>query len=228
MNGWVNNREAGDLRRHRAHCDVIVMYFISKKRMVINHIDTVHVYTINRGPVNSTHKWPVTRKMFSIWWRHHVIQLPFAYPEVGPDKRFTDMWQWRKLIDIIAVFFFHLQSQTVSRRSELICMVCNHYSHGHLVLMEKLLMVPWLISVRPRMPFADFAVYMLFVSLLSHFWLIHFYPPTPAYQPYLGLCQAQCVQSHQRRPMSAVAITACEVQVSAVDSQTVPTVATGV
>ena len=25
INGWVNNREAGDLRRHRAHCDVIVM-----------------------------------------------------------------------------------------------------------------------------------------------------------------------------------------------------------
>ena len=24
-NGWVNNRDAGDLRRHRAHCDVIVM-----------------------------------------------------------------------------------------------------------------------------------------------------------------------------------------------------------
>ena len=23
--GWVNNRESGDLRRHRAHCDVIVM-----------------------------------------------------------------------------------------------------------------------------------------------------------------------------------------------------------
>ena len=25
INGWVNNREAGDLRRHRAHSDVIVM-----------------------------------------------------------------------------------------------------------------------------------------------------------------------------------------------------------
>ena len=25
MNDWVNNREAGDLRRHRAHFDVIVM-----------------------------------------------------------------------------------------------------------------------------------------------------------------------------------------------------------
>ena len=25
MNGWVNNREAGDLRRHRPHCDVTVI-----------------------------------------------------------------------------------------------------------------------------------------------------------------------------------------------------------
>ena len=25
INGWVNNREAGDLRRHRSHYDVIVM-----------------------------------------------------------------------------------------------------------------------------------------------------------------------------------------------------------
>ena len=25
IDGWVNNDEAGDLRRHRAHCDVIVM-----------------------------------------------------------------------------------------------------------------------------------------------------------------------------------------------------------
>ena len=27
INGWVNNREAGDLRRHRAHYDVILMIF---------------------------------------------------------------------------------------------------------------------------------------------------------------------------------------------------------
>ena len=27
INGWVNNREAGDLRRHSAHCDVTVMWF---------------------------------------------------------------------------------------------------------------------------------------------------------------------------------------------------------
>ena len=28
---------------------------------------------IHRWPVNSPHKWPVTRKMFSIWWRHHEL-----------------------------------------------------------------------------------------------------------------------------------------------------------
>ena len=35
-NSWVNTRDAGDLKRHRGH----------------------------RWPVNSPHKWPVTRKMF--------------------------------------------------------------------------------------------------------------------------------------------------------------------
>ena len=28
-NGWVNNREAGDLRHHRAHYDVSVMFSIN-------------------------------------------------------------------------------------------------------------------------------------------------------------------------------------------------------
>ena len=27
INGWVNNRDAGDLRRHRAHYDVTVIVF---------------------------------------------------------------------------------------------------------------------------------------------------------------------------------------------------------
>ena len=26
---------------------------------------------IHRGAMNSSHKWPVTRNFFSIWWRHH-------------------------------------------------------------------------------------------------------------------------------------------------------------
>ena len=33
------------------------------------------VWGIHRRPVNSPHKWPVTRKKVSIWWRHHVIYI---------------------------------------------------------------------------------------------------------------------------------------------------------
>ena len=36
INGWVNNREAGDLRRHRAHYDVIVMS-CSRQPNVFDH-----------------------------------------------------------------------------------------------------------------------------------------------------------------------------------------------
>ena len=46
------------------------------------------------------------------------------------------------------------------------------------------------------------------------------------YQSYLCLCQATCVQSHQKQPRLAVAHT-CEVQVSTTDSQTFPIVANG-
>ena len=37
INDWVNNREAGDLRRYRAHYDVIVMY------------RTYYTYTVSLG-----------------------------------------------------------------------------------------------------------------------------------------------------------------------------------
>ena len=36
INGWVNNGEAGDLRRHRIHCEVIVMgkYIFQRAKLV--------------------------------------------------------------------------------------------------------------------------------------------------------------------------------------------------
>ena len=34
INGWVNNGEAGDLRRHRAHYDVTVMKTDAKARKI--------------------------------------------------------------------------------------------------------------------------------------------------------------------------------------------------
>ena len=46
MNGWVNNREAGDLRRYRTHYDVIVMTPQILK-MIGNSINHPLVYMIN-------------------------------------------------------------------------------------------------------------------------------------------------------------------------------------
>ena len=37
INGWVNNREAGDLRRYCAHCDVIVMMDLRRHMTSISH-----------------------------------------------------------------------------------------------------------------------------------------------------------------------------------------------
>ena len=46
INGWVNNREAGDLRRYRAHYDVIVM---------LNHVnETDHRFSSPATPILST------------------------------------------------------------------------------------------------------------------------------------------------------------------------------
>ena len=85
-----------------------------------------------------------------------------------------------------------------------------------------------IIVIRSRMVLMLMEYVFLFVSLLSHFWLIHLFYLHLLYQPYVGFCQATRVQSHHRQSTSAVAIATCEVQVSAADYQTIPTVATGV
>ena len=47
INGWVNNHEAGDLRRCSVHCDVIVMYAISV-------IENPYIYFYVSSKKNST------------------------------------------------------------------------------------------------------------------------------------------------------------------------------
>ena len=45
INGWVNNREAGDLRRHRAYYDVTVMCNISRKKPYLEASLGIHSRT---------------------------------------------------------------------------------------------------------------------------------------------------------------------------------------
>ena len=64
-NGWVNNREAGDLRRHHSHYDVTVIHYWSSVRAEVNGIETYHAIpyspnfiTTGRGPLR-TITWPM-------------------------------------------------------------------------------------------------------------------------------------------------------------------------
>ena len=52
INDWVNNRCAGDLRRHCAHYDVIVMFSLSQPRIKTNDIAQHHQGTV----ANKLHK----------------------------------------------------------------------------------------------------------------------------------------------------------------------------
>ena len=56
INGWVNTREAGDLRRYRPHYDVIVMGTQQKQAIKWTNDDTVHGhYTASLGPNHLNH-----------------------------------------------------------------------------------------------------------------------------------------------------------------------------
>ena len=48
INGWVNNRGAGDLSRHRAHYDVIVMSLEIKQCVDARHARIIHGFKINQ------------------------------------------------------------------------------------------------------------------------------------------------------------------------------------
>ena len=64
LNGWVNNREAGDLRRHRAHYDVIVMWIQDKRTharpTVSGRIDCYWLQTLSWRSI-MTSRWAATR-----------------------------------------------------------------------------------------------------------------------------------------------------------------------
>ena len=68
INGWVNNRDAGNLRRHRAHYDVIVMWWMCNyledgtTSVGINRLHLIqrHVGGID-NELSTAHNWDVKR-----------------------------------------------------------------------------------------------------------------------------------------------------------------------
>ena len=86
INGWVNNGKAGDLRRHRAHYDVTVMFsesvrrhLLAKRHKIAQIISTNNTSAIlrNSGSIHDFIKLFVT-------WRYimHMSQLfDFVLPD---------------------------------------------------------------------------------------------------------------------------------------------------
>ena len=83
INGWVNNREAGDLRRYRAHYDVTVMMF----RRGGNRSPSFVMWKINSN---------ILVMRWSIWYahiglRHHVDCRCFGV-KYAPIHQQTPRW----------------------------------------------------------------------------------------------------------------------------------------
>ena len=84
INDWVNNREAGDLRRHRDHYDVIVMimYCIRCYKIwlcdLLTHVNQCWVI------VNLTH--------FG-WVQHTLIYASVKYATIGSDNGWSPIRQ---------------------------------------------------------------------------------------------------------------------------------------
>ena len=72
INGWVNNREVGDLRRYCAHYDVTVMRILVCREF--------------NGEMDSPHKGPITHSIYDLseskWthnkWRAKLDLMPMA------------------------------------------------------------------------------------------------------------------------------------------------------
>ena len=75
INGWVNNREAGDLRRHRALYDVIVIYAYAFSLILQMRIDRVFAYEniwLVPGKYVINDMSPLFIASFITWWRHVI------------------------------------------------------------------------------------------------------------------------------------------------------------
>ena len=80
INGWVINREAGDLRRHHAHCDVIVMWHARNGEQ--------HMTAIAPSMFRMQSLWPHDMTTVSRYWPLvrgiYRVEIPVGYPHKRP------------------------------------------------------------------------------------------------------------------------------------------------
>ena len=90
INGWVNNREAGDLRRHRAHHDVIVIisntFYMRCWMKLLIHSQTAPAHPFGNGYVISPHI------LLGIWLLSHAGIKINPCKEKFPSWRAVFLW----------------------------------------------------------------------------------------------------------------------------------------
>ena len=100
-NGWANNGEAGDLRRHRAHYDIIVMYKVwtwSRAQLWKRSAPCIYDDSLTLQELQSL----TETEMSSFWWNfHHWLhwklskwQLP-----VQPVIKISSKWRHFRFSD---------------------------------------------------------------------------------------------------------------------------------
>ena len=108
INGWVNNREAGDLRRHRAHYDFIVMNEAILKEMDIilwRRLEKIPWWTVSRVNTfrptpNGRHFTDATfKRIFMNWNVRVLIEISMKFVPKSPinnSPALVQIMAWRR------------------------------------------------------------------------------------------------------------------------------------
>ena len=109
------------------------------------------VWGIHRGPVNSPHKWPVTRKMFplddvimALWHCHHFT--PDYYITVS---RYSRAWYSQQSLDVIpwnwmtVIYLKHVTIIACTNRNTTLLMYYNSLRHNNRCIHEMLVYLKW-------------------------------------------------------------------------------------
>ena len=84
MDGWVNNRKAGDLRRHCAHCDVTVMPWL------FSYWNRVR---ISRGDDTGIRAERVSRQIHKLIWMRYFYMYS-CYLNIESPATFARISKW--------------------------------------------------------------------------------------------------------------------------------------
>ena len=88
INGWVNNGEAGDLRRHRAHFDVIIMF-------TVNILQSIMMTSVNKTKLPhhaDVIKWKKKSALLALCERNPLATDGF--PSQRPALMFSLICAW--------------------------------------------------------------------------------------------------------------------------------------